>query len=59
MIAGESGSAGRATVAPYCAAKGGLKMLTRAMAVEWARHNIQVNGNGREVYERRFDVTDR
>jgi gluconate 5-dehydrogenase len=37
---------GRATIAPYTAAKGGLRMLTRAMAVEWARHNIQVNGIG-------------
>jgi len=37
---------GRQTTGAYAAAKGGLKMLTRAMAVEWARHNIQVNGIG-------------
>lgn len=37
---------GRETTGPYTAAKGGLKMLTKAMAVEWARHNIQVNGIG-------------
>jgi gluconate 5-dehydrogenase len=37
---------GRATIAPYAAAKGGLKMLTKSMAVEWARYNIQVNGIG-------------
>jgi len=37
---------GRPTIAPYATAKGGLKMLTRAMATEWARHNIQVNGIG-------------
>lgn len=37
---------GRDTVAAYAAAKGGLKMLTRGMATEWARHNIQVNGIG-------------
>jgi len=37
---------GRPTVAPYMASKGGLKMLTKAMALEWARHNIQVNGIG-------------
>ena len=37
---------GRPTVGPYAAAKGGLKMLTKAMAVDWARHNIQVNGIG-------------
>lgn len=37
---------GRQTIAPYAAAKGGAKMLTRAMAVEWGKHNIQVNGIG-------------
>jgi gluconate 5-dehydrogenase len=37
---------GRATTGPYTAAKGGLKMLTRAMAVEWARHGLQVNAIG-------------
>jgi gluconate 5-dehydrogenase len=37
---------GRATTGPYMAAKGGLKMLTRAMAVEWAKHNIQANAIG-------------
>jgi gluconate 5-dehydrogenase len=37
---------GRETIAPYAASKGGVKMLTRAMAVEWAKHNIQVNGIG-------------
>ena len=34
----------RETIAAYTAAKGGLKMLTRAMCSEWARHGIQVNG---------------
>ncbi|MSU66359.1 MAG: SDR family oxidoreductase [Opitutus sp.] len=34
----------RPTIANYASAKGGLKMLTRAMAVEWARHGLQVNG---------------
>ncbi len=37
---------GRDTVGAYAAAKGGLKMLTRSMATEWARLNIQVNGIG-------------
>ncbi len=36
----------RATVAPYTAAKGGIKLLTRSMAAEWAQHNIQVNAIG-------------
>jgi len=38
--------AGRPTTGNYAAAKGGLKMLTRAMAVEWAKHNLQINGIG-------------
>ena len=33
----------RPTIANYASAKGGLKMLTRAMAVEWAKHGIQAN----------------
>lgn len=37
---------GRNTIAPYAASKGGLKMLTRGMAVDWAKHNIQVNAIG-------------
>jgi gluconate 5-dehydrogenase len=37
---------GRRGIAPYSAAKGGVKMLTRAMCAEWAGHNIQVNGIG-------------
>jgi len=37
---------GRATIGPYAAAKGGVRMLTKTMAVEWAKHNIQVNGIG-------------
>ena len=37
---------GRETVSAYAAAKGGLKMLTKNLACEWAEHNIQVNGIG-------------
>ncbi len=37
---------GRSTVGAYAAAKGGLKMLTRNMATEWAKSNIQVNAIG-------------
>lgn len=29
--------------AAYCASKGGIVMLTRALAVEWAPYNVQVN----------------
>ncbi|WP_413737368.1 SDR family oxidoreductase [Sodalis sp. RH21] len=38
--------AARPTVAPYTAAKGGIKMLTCAMAAEWAQFNIQTNAIG-------------
>ena len=37
---------GRNTVGAYAAAKGGLVMLTKNMATEWAKYNIQVNGIG-------------
>lgn len=37
---------GRDTVSAYAAAKGGLKMLTKSMATEWAKYNIQTNGIG-------------
>lgn len=36
----------RATVAPYAVAKGGIKMLTKAMAAEWGEHGIQANAIG-------------
>ncbi len=39
-------SLGRATVAPYTVAKGGIKMLTQAMTAEWAQHGIQANAIG-------------
>lgn len=37
---------GRANVSAYASAKGGLKMLTKNLATEWAPFNIQVNGIG-------------
>jgi gluconate 5-dehydrogenase len=38
--------AARATVAPYTVAKGGIKLLSKAMAAEWAKHDIQANSIG-------------
>jgi NAD(P)-dependent dehydrogenase (short-subunit alcohol dehydrogenase family) len=35
--------------APYIAAKGAVVALTRALAVEWAPHNIQVNALGPQL----------
>ncbi len=37
---------GRAFITPYAASKGGLKLLTKGLATEWGKHNIQVNGLG-------------
>jgi len=34
----------RPTIGNYAAAKGGLKMLTKSMATEWAKHGLQCNG---------------
>jgi len=41
----------RPSIAPYVSAKGGLKMLTKAMAIEWAKYNIQVNGIGPGLFK--------
>lgn len=37
---------GRPNIAPYTASKGGVKMLTKGMAIDWGQHGIQVNGLG-------------
>ncbi|WP_448951684.1 glucose 1-dehydrogenase [Labrys neptuniae] len=37
---------GRANIVPYATAKGAVRMMTRALCAELARHNIQVNGIG-------------
>lgn len=37
---------GRKTIVPYTTMKGALKMLTRGLATELGRHNIQVNAIG-------------
>lgn len=36
----------RPSISAYTAAKGAVKMLTKAMCVEWAKHGIQANGIG-------------
>jgi gluconate 5-dehydrogenase len=35
---------GRASIVPYTASKGAVKMMTKGMCAEWAKHNIQING---------------
>lgn len=34
---------GRPTIAPYSATKGAIKMLTKGMCADWARHGLQIN----------------
>jgi gluconate 5-dehydrogenase len=36
----------RPTIAPYTATKGAIKMLTKGMCADWAKHGIQVNAIG-------------
>jgi len=38
----------------YCASKGGIAMLTRVMAAEWAPHNVCVNAIGPSFVETEF-----
>jgi gluconate 5-dehydrogenase len=45
-IASLTSELARATIAPYTVAKGGIKMLTRAMAAEWAASGVQANAIG-------------
>ena len=35
---------GRASIVPYTTSKGAVKMMTKGMCAEWAKHNIQING---------------
>ena len=37
---------GRASIIPYSASKGAVKMMTKGMCAEWGKHNIQINGIG-------------
>lgn len=50
-IASVLAEAARFSAGPYVATKGGLKNLTKAMAIDWARHNIQVNAIGPGYFE--------
>ena len=42
---------GRPGTAPYAASKGAVKMLTKGMCADWARHGLQVNGLGPGYFE--------
>lgn len=38
-------------ISAYCASKGGVAMLTKALACEWAKYNITVNAIGPAYFE--------
>jgi NAD(P)-dependent dehydrogenase (short-subunit alcohol dehydrogenase family) len=42
-VASVAGLVGRSGLVPYATSKGALLQLTRSLALEWARHNVQVN----------------
>jgi 2-deoxy-D-gluconate 3-dehydrogenase len=42
-VASVAGLGGEPDLTAYCASKGGLISFTKALAIEWARHNVTVN----------------
>jgi 2-deoxy-D-gluconate 3-dehydrogenase len=42
-ISSQSGSVGLLQRAAYCSSKGGVNLLTKVLAIEWAKHNVLVN----------------
>jgi gluconate 5-dehydrogenase len=45
-IASLQSEAARYSIAPYTAAKGGVKNLTKGMCTDWARYGLQINAIG-------------
>lgn len=46
IIASLMSEKARPSILPYTVSKGGIRMMIRGLAAEWAGHNIQVNGIG-------------
>lgn len=44
IICSVTSELGRATIVPYAATKGAVRMMIRGLCAEWAKHNVQVNG---------------
>ena len=42
-ISSDAGTVGLPGRAAYCASKGGVNLVTKVLAIEWAQHNINVN----------------
>jgi gluconate 5-dehydrogenase len=45
-VSSVAGKVGLKRQVPYCASKGGVEQLTRALALDWAEHGIRVNAVG-------------
>lgn len=45
-ICSVQGELGRPAIAPYAATKGAVKMLTKGMCADWAKHGLQINAIG-------------
>jgi NAD(P)-dependent dehydrogenase (short-subunit alcohol dehydrogenase family) len=45
-ISSDAGVVGLIKRAAYCSSKGGVTQLTKVLAIEWAKHNINVNAVG-------------
>jgi gluconate 5-dehydrogenase len=50
-IASLQSEAARPTIVPYTASKGAVKMLTRGMCADWAKHGLQINAIGPGYFE--------
>lgn len=46
-----AGHVGLRKSVPYCAAKGGVELATRAMALDWAQHKVRVNAIAPAFFE--------
>jgi 2-dehydro-3-deoxy-D-gluconate 5-dehydrogenase len=55
-VASMTSEVGVPTIPPYAASKGGIRQLTKALAVEWAQHSIRVNAVGPGFF--RTDMTE-
>lgn len=42
-VSSQSGSVGLLQRVAYCSSKGGVNLLTKVLAIEWGKHNVQVN----------------
>jgi 2-deoxy-D-gluconate 3-dehydrogenase len=53
-VSSDAGSVGLPQRAAYCSSKGGVNLLTKVLAIEWAPYNINVNAIGPTFIETPF-----